>query len=250
VKIRVFEEKKSLGHAAAEQAALAMSRAIRKSGWARIVVATGASQFEFLEALISIPNLDWSQVEMFQLDEYLDLPATHRASCRKYLLERLINKTSIIKYHLLDPGRDPESAVKHFGKELNEHDVDVAFVGIGENGHLAFNDPPADFQTEEPYLIVDLNEACRQQQVNEGWFKEISEVPRRAISMSVHQILRAKEIIAVVPEARKAQATKLCFEGPITPVAPASALRNHPNTTVFLDKDSAALLDEEVTITK
>ena len=249
MQIRVFEEKKSLGHAAAEQAASAISRAIRKSGRARIVVATGASQFEFLEALTSIPNLDWSQVEMFHLDEYLDLPGTHPASCRNYLFERLINKTSITKYHLLDPGKDPESAVKHFGKQLNEHVVDVAFVGIGENGHLAFNDPPADFQTEEPYLIVELNETCRQQQVNEGWFKEISEVPRRAISMSVHQILRAKEIIVVVPDARKAQAAKSCFEGPITPVAPASALRNHPNTTVFLDKESAALLNEEAPMT-
>ena len=136
------------------------------------------------------------------------------------------------------------------GKELNSEAVDIAFVGIGENGHLAFNDPPADFETEDPYLVVNLNDACRQQQVNEGWFTTVSEVPRQAISMSVHQILRAKEIIAVVPDGRKAQAVKSCFEGPITPLAPASILRTHPNTTVFLDRNSAALLDPEVTMVR
>lgn len=245
MQIKVLEDKQSLGRAAAEQAASAIRRAIRESGRARIVAATGASQFEFLEALTGIPDLDWSRVEMFHLDEYLDLPSTHPASFRKYLLERLINKTCITRYCLLDAGKDPESAAKRFGKELNERDVDVAFVGIGENGHLAFNDPPADFKTEEPYLIVDLSQTCRQQQVNEGWFTDISEVPRRAISMSVHQILRAKEIVAVVPDRRKAQAAKSCLEGPITPMAPASALRNHPNSAVFLNNDSAALLTKK-----
>jgi glucosamine-6-phosphate deaminase len=248
VQIKVLEDKISLGQAAAEQAAASLRKAIRESGRTRIVVATGASQFEFLDALTGIPNIDWSQVEMFHLDEYVDLPLTHAASFRKYLLERLISKTDITRYHLLDPGKDPEEAAKRIGKELNSAPVDIAFVGIGENGHLAFNDPPADFEVKEPYLIVNLNDACRQQQVNEGWFHTVSEVPRQAISMSIHQILRAQEIIAVVPDGRKALAVKACLEGPITPLAPASILRTHPNTTIFLDKDSAALLNSEVTM--
>jgi glucosamine-6-phosphate deaminase len=250
VQIKVLEDKNSLGRAAAEQAASSLNNAIHKLGRARIVVATGASQFEFLDALTEMSDIDWSHVEMFHLDEYVGLPATHPASFRKYLLERLIHKTGISQYRLLDPGGDPEEVGRRIGKELNSAPVDIAFVGIGENGHLAFNDPPADFETEDPYLVVNLNDACRQQQVNEGWFTTVSEVPRQAISMSVHQILRAKEIIAVVPDGRKAQAVKSCFEGPITPLAPASILRTHPNATIFLDRNSAALLDPKVTMVK
>jgi glucosamine-6-phosphate deaminase len=250
VQIKVLEDKISLGQAAAEQASSSLRKAIRDLGQARIVAATGASQFEFLDALTAMPDIDWSLVEMFHLDEYVGLPVTHPASFRKYLLERFINRVGITRYHLLDPGDNPQDMAKRIGKELNSAPVDVSFVGIGENGHLAFNDPPADFETTEPYLIVNLNDACRQQQVNEGWFGNASEVPRQAISMSVHQILQAKEIIAVVPDGRKAQAVKACFEGPITPLAPASILRNHPNTTIYLDANSAALLDPEVTMAK
>src|SRR6202011_4937904 len=242
VQIKVLEDKNSLGRAAAEQAASSLNNAIHKLGRARIVVATGASQFEFLDALTEMSDIDWSHVEMFNLDEYVGLPVTHPASFRKYLLERLIHKTGISQYRLLDPGGDPEEVARRIGKELNSGPVDIAFVGIGENGHLAFNDPPADFETEDPYLVVELDEACRRQQVGEGWFGDISEVPRQAISMSVRQILKAKEIISIVPDARKAPAVKLCFEGEISPMAPASILRLHANTTVYLDKDSARLL--------
>ncbi len=209
--IKVFDSKAALGHAAAEQAASTLRNSIRKSGRAGIIAATGASQFEFLEALTGAPGIDWSLVKMFHLDEYVGLPVTHPASFRKYLWERLINRTGMTRYHLLDPGNDPEAAARRIGQELNAAPVDIAFVGIGENGHLAFNDPPADFETDAPYLIVNLDEACRRQQVNEGWFKAISEVPQQAISMSVKQILRAKEIVAVVPDGRKAQAVKACL---------------------------------------
>jgi len=250
VQIKVLEDKNSLGRAAAELAASSLNNAIHKLGRARIVVATGASQFEFLDALTGMSDIDWSHVEMFHLDEYVGLPVTHPASFRKYLLERLIHKTGISQYRLLDPGGDPEEVARRIGKELNSAPVDIAFVGIGENGHLAFNDPPANFETEDPYLVVNLNDACRQQQVNEGWFTTVSEVPRQAISMSVHQILRAEEIIAVVPDGRNAQAVKSCFEGPITPLAPALILRTRPNTPIFLDRNSAALLDPEVTMVK
>jgi glucosamine-6-phosphate deaminase len=192
-----------------------MRCAIRDHGVARIIVATGTSQLGFLDALTSAENIAWRQVEMFHLDEYVGLPLAHPASFRKYLFERLIHKVGITRYHLLDGNGNPSEIVHRVGEALQSAPVDVAFVGIGENGHLAFNDPPADFQTEEPYLIVDLDEACRRQQVGEGWFANISEVPPRAISMSVRQILKTKEIICVVPDARKASAVKLCFEGEI-----------------------------------
>jgi len=240
--IETYEDKASLGRAAAEQAAVSLRNAIEDRGGARIIAATGASQFEFLDALTAMPNIEWPRVEMFHLDEYIGLPVSHPASFRKYLRERLINKTGITKYHFLDGEGDVLTVVRRVSTELTAAPIDIAFVGIGENGHLAFNDPPADFQTEEPYIIVDLDEPCRRQQVGEGWFKDLSEVPRRAISMSVRQILKAKEILVVVPDTRKAQAVKSCFEGEISPLAPASILRTHTKTTVFLDKLSAALL--------
>ena len=240
--VRVFEDKLSLSKAAAEQASAAVRGAIHDRGCARIIAATGTSQLDFLDALTNAKNIDWKKVEMFHLDEYIGLPVTHPASFRKYLLERLIHKVGIAKYHLLEGDSDPAEVVCRVGNALRSAPVDVAFVGIGENGHLAFNDPPADLQTEEPYLIVELDEACLRQQVGEGWFANISEVPRRAISMSVRQILKAKEIICVVPDARKAPAVKLCFDGEVSPMAPASILRTHPAATIYLDRESASLL--------
>ena len=240
--IKIYEDKTSLARAAAEQAAASVRNAIRGSGRARIIAATGASQFEFLDALTAMPAIEWPRVEMFHLDEYVGLPASHPASFRKYLLERLINKTGITKYHFLDGEGDVPAVVRRVSAELTAAPIDIAFVGIGENGHLAFNDPPANFQTEEPYIIVDLDEPCRRQQVGEGWFGNLSEVPKRAMSMSARQILKAREILCVVPDARKAQAVKSCLEGEVRPLAPASILRTHPNTTVFLDKLSSALL--------
>jgi glucosamine-6-phosphate deaminase len=240
--VEVFPDKRALGQAAAKQAAAVLRRAVLDRGQARIVVATGASQLEFLSALTRRADIDWQSVEMFHLDEYIGLPITHPASFRKYLLENFIQKTGIAKYHLLDGESDAREVARRMGESLNAAPVDIAFVGIGENGHLAFNDPPADFESEEAYLIVELDEACRRQQVGEGWFADISEVPRKAISMSVRQIMRAREILVVVPEARKAEAVKLCFEEEIGPMAPASILRTHAKTTVYLDRESAALL--------
>jgi glucosamine-6-phosphate deaminase len=242
--VRVFEDKRSLSTAAADQAANAIRHAILDRGRARIVVATGTSQLDFLDALVAAEKLDWQKVELFHLDEYVGLPITHPASFRKYLLDRLIHKTGMRHYHLLDANAAPHEAALRVGQLLSSAPVDIAFAGIGENAHLAFNDPPADFQTEAPYLIVNLDEACRRQQVGEAWFSDISEVPRQAISMSIRQILKAKEIIAVVPDARKALAVKLCLEGEISPLVPASILRTHPATTLYLDKQSASLLSQ------
>jgi glucosamine-6-phosphate deaminase len=241
--IRVFKDKTALGGAAAAQAATAIRGAISERGEARIIAATAASQLEFLDALTKASGIDWSEVETFHLDEYIGLPVTHPGSFRKMLMEQLVNKTGIQRYHLL-PGdaADPAAAVRAASKQLASASIDIAFLGIGENGHIAFNDPPADFNTEEPYIIVNLDEACRQQQVGEAWFADISQVPKQAISMSAKQILKAKEILAVVPDKRKAQAIKACFEGEISPMAPASIVRRHPNATIYLDTNSASLL--------
>src|SRR5437879_13218647 len=201
--IKIYEDKASLGRAAAEQAAVSLRKAIQESGRARIIAATGACQLVCIDALHDMSGIEWPRVETFHLDEYIGLPASPRASFRQYLLERLSGKTKINKYHFLEGDGDVSKTVRKVAEELTAAAIDVAFVGIGENGHLAFNDPPADFQTEEPYLIVDLDEACRRQQVGESWFADLSDVPKRAISMSVRQILKSKEILAVVPEARK-----------------------------------------------
>ena len=246
LKIEVHADKQSLGRAAAEHAARSLRRTLGEEGSARVVAATGASQFEFLDALTSAPGIDWSRVEVFHLDEYVGLPFTHPASFRKYVFERLIQRAGINKYYLLDGDGDPQGSVDKVGAALQSKQVDLLFAGIGENGHLAFNDPPADFQVTDPYLIVDLDEACRQQQVNEGWFAKLADVPTKAISMSVQQVLRAKEIIAVVPDTRKARAVQACLEGEISPMVPASILRKHPNATIYLDSDSAALLSSRV----
>jgi len=244
--IKVFNDKIQLGKAAARQAAAAIERAISQSGRARIIAATGMSQLEFLNALTNTPGVDWTKVEMFHLDEYVGLPPTHPASFRKYLLERLIEPAGIARYHLLDGEDETDEVCGRVGAEVSSAPIDVAFVGIGENGHLAFNDPPADFETDEPYIVVDLDEACRRQQVGEGWFAGLDDVPRRAISMTVKQILKAREIVCVAPDARKAEAVKNCFENEISPQFPASILRTHDNATVYLDTGSSSLLDPEL----
>ena len=241
--LRVFEDRVSLGQAAAEQAANAMRRALAEREFARIIAATAASQLEFLDALTKMPRIDWSRVEAFHLDEYIGLPISHPGSFRKMLLEQLVKKTNLSRYHLLDGDAvDPAEVARREGKALASAPIDIAFLGIGENGHIAFNDPPADFKVEDPYIIVNLDEACRRQQVGEAWFADISQVPKQALSMSVQQILKAKEILAVVPDRRKAEAIKKCFEGEISPMAPASILRTHSNTTIYLDNASASLL--------
>jgi len=245
--LKVFPDKSSLSRAAAEQAANAIRSALTTHGRARIVAATAASQIEFLAALTKASGIDWSKVEAFHLDEYIGLPVTHPGSFRKMLLEQLIQKTGIVNYHLLDgDAPEPAAVARRVGKQLASSPVDIAFLGIGENGHVAFNDPPADFEVEDPYIVVNLDEACRQQQVGEAWFTSISQVPKQALSMSVQQVLKAKEILAVVPDERKARAIKACFDAEISPMAPASILRTHTNTTVYLDKNSASMLKDEL----
>ena len=242
MRLRVLGDRNSLGEAAAAQGAAAIQRAIQERGRARIIGASAASQFEFLEKLTATPGIDWKRVELFHLDEYIGLSMTHPASFCKFLQDRLISKTGITNYHLLNGEKEPAEVIRATNAAISAAPIDVAFVGIGENGHLAFNDPPADFETEEPYIVVNLDEACRQQQVGEGWFPDLETVPKRAISMSVKQVLKAKEILAIVPGPKKAEAIKLCFDGPISPIAPSSILRTHSNATIYLDREAAALL--------
>lgn len=245
LKIRVLENRIDAGSEAARHAAAILRTTIQERGSARIIGASAASQIEFLDALVQEPGIDWSKVELFHLDEYIGLPSTHPASFCKFLQDRLINRTGIKRYHFLNGEEDTTDSIRRVSKEIQAAPIDVAFIGIGENGHLAFNDPPANFDTEEPFIVVTLDELCRKQQVAEGWFKDIEDVPKRAISMSIRQILKAREILAIVPGKRKAHAVRDCFTGPVRPTAPASILRDHEQTTVYLDRESAALLTGE-----
>jgi glucosamine-6-phosphate deaminase len=240
--LRRLDDPAALAAEAARDAAVRIREAIVLRGRARIVAATGASQIAFLERLVAEPGIDWLLVELFHLDEYIGLPADHPASFRKYLMERLSRPAGIARYHLLDGERNPEEVCRQIGARLRKEAVDIAFAGIGENGHLAFNDPPADFDTEEPYLTVRLDERCRRQQVGEGWFASIDDVPETAITMSIRQLLRARAIVCIVPDRRKAEAVRGAVEGPIDPMVPASALQRHPDVSIYLDRESASLL--------
>lgn len=246
MRVRVFPNKRAMGAAAAADAANAIRDAAEAAGRARCVFATGASQFEFLESLVALPDVPWEHVEFFHLDEYVGLDASHPASFRRYLRERVLDRVTVASAHLLEGEGDVLRACAETGAALAAAAVDVAFVGIGENGHLAFNDPPADLETEDPYIVVDLDEACRRQQVGEGWFATVEEVPTQAISMSIRQILKARRIQCAVPDARKAEAVARCLEGPVSPAAPASVLQGHSDVTVYLDEPAAAALTGRV----
>lgn len=236
-----------LGNVAGKVAALTIKNVIAAKGRATIILATGTSQFETLNRLIAEPGIDWSKVTMFHLDEYIGLPITAKASFRKYLKERFIDKVPSLKAaHLIDGENDPVKECKRLNDLIRKDEIDLALVGIGENGHLAFNDPPADFDTTDPYIIVELDEACRKQQYNEGWFTTMEAVPKQAISMSIKQIMRSKQIICSVPDSRKAEAVRNCLEEPVSNLFPASILRHHGNCNIYLDSDSAALLSNKI----
>jgi glucosamine-6-phosphate deaminase len=241
---RIFSNKIEAGSTAAADGAALIRAAISERGRAAIIVATGASQFELLTALTQEPDIAWDRVTAFHLDEYVGLPITHPASFRLYLWQRFVSKLPLplAAFHYLNGESNPLQECARVGALLQQETIDVAFVGIGENGHLAFNDPPADFETTQPYLVVELDEACRQQQYGEGWFRSLDAVPTQAISMSIQEILRSRAIICTVPDQRKANAVRACLEGPISPLAPASILREHGACSVYLDPPAASLL--------
>jgi glucosamine-6-phosphate deaminase len=228
---------------AAEQAAELLRAAIAERGRAVFIAATGASQFDFLEALTAEPGINWKKTLMFHLDEYVGLPMEHPASFRGYLMKRLVERVYPGEVILINgDAQNLAAELATLNERIAAETVDVAFVGIGENGHLAFNDPPADFTTTQPYIVVNLDEACRRQQLGEGWFPTFDDVPAQAVSMSIQQIMKSNAIVCTVPDRRKAQAVRDCFTGEVTPDHPASILREHARCTVFLDTDSASLL--------
>ena len=241
MKILISDSKTELGEKAAITGARLINEAIQEKGAANIIVATGASQFEMLNELIK-QHIDWSKVTGFHLDEYIGIAENHPASFRKYLKERFVDKVSLNEFNYVSGEVNSVEECKRLGNIISNCKIDVAFVGIGENGHLAFNDPPADFETEESYLVVNLDEKCRLQQLGEGWFKTLDDVPKQAISMSVRQIMKSKAIICSVPDLRKADAVKASLESEVTPFVPASILQQHEAVWMYLDNDSASLL--------
>jgi glucosamine-6-phosphate deaminase len=241
--LNIADNKQELGRRAASHGASLILEALNR-GSANIILATGASQFEMLGELVEQPDIDWSKVTVFHLDEYAGMPMSHPASFRKYLKERFVDQLSqpVAAFHYINAEEDCQAECRRLGELIAKHPIDVAFIGIGENGHLAFNDPPADFDTDQPYLVVELDEACRRQQAGEGWFPTLADVPTQAISMSIKQILKSRAIICSVPDQRKAEAVKNAVEGPVTNQVPASILQTHSQATIFLDPDSASLL--------
>jgi len=244
LQIEIHDTKPALGKAAAAFAAEGLRAALSQRGQARLILATGASQFEFLNGLVEESGIDWSRVTCFHLDEYAGLPESHPASFRRYLKERFAARVPELgAFHYVDgEASDLPAECARLGGLIGAAPIDVACVGIGENGHLAFNDPPADFETDQAYIVVELDEACRRQQLGEGWFPTLADVPARAVSMSIRQIMRSRRVVCTVPDARKANAVRACLGGPVSNLAPASILQQHPDCRVFLDRDSAALL--------
>ncbi len=239
MEIIVSETKQKLGEAAAHRGAGLIREAILRNGKATVIVATGASQFEMLNELVK-EDVNWSLVTAFHLDEYIGITDQHPASFRKYLKERFVDFVVPREFIYVNGNSDPDEECIRLGELISQYSIDVAFVGIGENGHLAFNDPPADFETEVPYLVVNLDEECRRQQLGEGWFPTFNDVPARAISMSIKQIMKSKAIICSVPDARKSTAVYNTLNSEISPFCPASVLRRHPDAVLFLDPQSAS----------
>lgn len=242
MKIHVDSTAEQMGNRAAQETARRIRAAVQANGVCRILLSTGASQFEMLDALTKMEDIPWNQVVMFHLDEYVGMPMTHPASFRKYLKERFIDKVHPGAYFFVNGEGDIQKNIETLTQEIRKAPIDVALVGIGENGHIAFNDPPADFETHEAYIVVNLDERCKKQQLGEGWFATMADVPNQAISMTVYQIMQSKAILSVVPGLRKAQAIQNTLEAPqVTNRIPATKLREHSDWELFLDSNSASL---------
>lgn len=242
--VHIYPTTTTMAAAAAQRAAALLAQAISERGQGMLILATGASQFEMLDQLVRA-DLPWSRVTVFHLDEYIGLPEAHPASFRRYLRERFVDRVTNLGAFVPVNGDavDPRAECERLADVISGVHIDVACIGIGENGHLAFNDPPADFDTELPYLVVDLDEACRRQQLGEGWFPTLDDVPAQAISMSIRQIIKSRAIVCTVPDARKARAVALALEGPVTPQVPASVLQTHDACDVYLDAAAAGGLE-------
>ena len=244
MKIIISETNKELGQRAAAYAAQVLNRCMEEKGCARLLLSTGQSQFDVLEALVK-ENVDWSRVEMFHLDEYVGLPEDHPASFVKYLRERVLSRVPMKQAHLIPGDEEPDAVIERLTQEIRQEPIDLALIGIGENAHIAFNDPPADFSTKEAFEIVTLDEKCKGQQVGEGWFATKDDVPDQAVSITVHQIMQSKIIVSCVPFDVKAEAVKDMLYSEVTNQIPATVLKTHPQFYLFLDEGSAALIDTE-----
>ena len=243
MKVKLLKNAVELGQAAANYSAAIINEAIALNGKARIILSTGMSQFETIQALTE-EDIDWSKVEMFHLDEYIGIPESHPASFRKYLKERFLSHVNIKQAYLIDGEDDPQKVIADLTAEIRKEPIDLGLIGIGENAHIAFNDPPADFDTKEAFICIPMNDmTCKQQQVREGWFATIDDVPKQAISMTVHQIMQCRHIVSSVPLAVKAKAIKDTLENQLTNTIPATILKQHPDFALFLDQDSASLVD-------
>jgi glucosamine-6-phosphate deaminase len=245
LELKIFSNPEVLGKEAAKYSAEVLNKVIATKGKARLVLSTGASQFDTLKALVKM-DVDWEKVEMFHLDEYVNLPVTHPASFRKYLNERFTSHVKLKKVFFVNGEGDITQNIKKLTDEIRKEPIDLALIGIGENGHIAFNDPPADMDTKEAYFVVNLDENCKKQQVGEGWFSSIEEVPKQAISMTVYQIMQSKVIISCVPYKVKANAIKLTLENSETNLIPATILKSHPDVCIYVDKESASSVDQKV----
>ena len=240
----IKDDTSQLGEAAGSLAIEWIQLAIERKGEAIIILATGTSQFETLKVLTK-GNIDWSRVVMFHLDEYIGLPESSPASFRRYLKERFIQVVSPLKnVYLINGETDPLEECRRLGEIIKDISIDLALIGIGENSHIGFNDPPADFTTREPFIVVNLDEQCRRQQFSEGWYHTLEAVPATAITMSVYQIMKSEKIICSVPDSRKAAALRDSFENGVSPIFPASILQQHPHCVCFLDRNSSALLSK------
>ena len=239
MEIRICKDRYELGKSAAKFVANEINKVIAEKGIARIALSTGASQFDTLANLIT-QDVDWSKVEMFHLDEYVDLPESHKASFRKYLKEKFTTKVSLKNAYFVE---GTEENRKELCKIISKEPIDIGLIGIGVNAHIAFNDPPADFETEEPYIVVNLNDTCKKQQVGEGWFATVDDVPKQAVSMSVKQIMKCKNIVSCVPYPVKADAVLKTLSGEVSNLVPATILKTHPNFTLYIDADSSQKLD-------
>lgn len=239
----ICETKAELGFHAGKSATFYLKKAIEENGQANLVMATGTAQYDTLEYLINQKDIDWSKVVMFHLDEYIGIGSDHPASFVKFLTDRFLHHIpKLRKTHLIDGLEDINKEINYLNQEIHKYTIDLALIGIGENGHLAFNDPPADYEIQDPYIKVELDRECRMQQVNEGWYEDISKVPSQAISMSIRHIMKAKAIVASVPEQRKAIPVYNTLYKPIDPMYPSTVLRLHPHCEVYLDRASASLI--------
>ncbi len=239
MRINVFKTSDEMGKDASAFIAAKLNAAIAEKGEARLLLSTGASQFEMFKYIVD-EKIDWSKVTMFHLDEYVGLPETHIASFRKYLKERFASKVNLKEAWYVNGEGDVAANIAEITAKLREAPIDVGVIGIGENAHIAFNDPPADFDTKEAYIVVDLDERCKMQQVGEGWFANIDEVPKQAISMTVYQMMQSECIVSIVPRGVKAEAIKNTLAGEVSNMVPGTMLKTHKDWNLWIDSDSAA----------